>query len=304
MRKTLAQNAPASHTLSMRTWLCLWSVGLMALGAAWAGSLHAQNATPEGTGANTPSDETNYLSTSGNPLGSGFLNLGSSATVNLPELAAPTATEDDLANMQGCGTVGQDDYTATLFNDKTIFENFSQRDVNSKLARDLLTYNYSLPQTAALFGQLYTYGSQRYQQFQRACNLSNLQQDARQQYIRQCIPAVAATLTDDDLGMTVSASIGSGDPALTAQTRKTARAYDVCLQQYNDKSREVMRQSSQSFAQAQAAAGDINRLVRKYLCPETLAGQQAGTGGTCWPNLFLPQVRICTTENWGSGCNA
>ncbi len=250
-------------------------------------------------GPYVPPDQTYLPAARPDTPGSGFLNIGALPIDGLPAFTPPSPTENDLAALQGCGGVGQDDYTATLFNDKKVFENFSQRDVNSKLARDLLTYNYSLPQTAALFEQLYTYGNQRYQQFQKACNLTALQQDARQQYINQCIPAVVATLTNDDVTVQTG---GQTAGAPTVESLKAARAYDICLQQYNEKSREVLKQTSQSFAQAQAEAADVNKLVRKYMCPETLAGQQGGTGGTCWPNLLVPQVRLCTTENWSSAC--
>ncbi|MCA3244533.1 MAG: hypothetical protein INF43_04430 [Alphaproteobacteria bacterium] len=280
---------------------------LLALAAAWLGAMASPLA--QGTGAidaaqglyDAPSD---YQSTdSGLGIPSGLLGLGLSAgePSAFKELLPPNAPK--ASDIQGCGTVGIDDYTGQLFNNTAIFEKFRSQDVNSDLAKQLLTYNYSMPQTAALFAQLNQFGNDRYRQFQQGCALSSQQADARRQYVQECVGDVlkSSTIIQDQ-----SLQAGSGASAPSAeelQARKVARAYELCSLQYSSESRVVLKQKVESYAESLRKAQDVNRMLRPLLCPNArpLGSVNAAQAAACWPNLFLPQVRLqaegVTTNN-------
>jgi hypothetical protein len=208
----------------------------------------------------------------------------------------PQQLETDL--VQGCGTVGINDYQGQLFNNEQTFDQFRSQDVNSELARQLLTYNYSMPQTAALFGQLNQFGADRFRNFQQGCALSTQQADARTQYVRECVQAVLQNNSIDLATLQPNSSTGAPEATeAELRTRRTARAYEMCTQQYTTSTRTLMAQSQQSFAESQRAAQDVNGMIKPLLCPafNNTAGPAAPT--TCWANLFLPQVRLCAEGN-------
>jgi hypothetical protein len=208
----------------------------------------------------------------------------------------PQQLETDL--VQGCGTVGINDYQGQLFNNEQTFDQFRTQDVNSELARQLLTYNYSMPQTAALFGQLNQFGADRFRNFQHGCALSTQQADARTQYVRECVQAVLQNNSIDLATLQPNSSTGAPEATKAElRTRRTARAYDMCTQQYTENTRTLLAQSQQTFAESQRVAQDINGMIKPLLCPafNNTAGPAAPT--TCWANLFLPQVRLCAEGN-------
>lgn len=87
--------------------------------------------------------------------------------------ATPAAIPTDNRNLLGCGGIGQGEFTSAVYNMPESFGKF-QTDVNSLLARQILSLNYVMPQSAALFDQLNNYGNQRYQIFQNGCDLDSL----------------------------------------------------------------------------------------------------------------------------------
>ncbi len=217
----------------------------------------------------------------------------------------PTTAQPDGIELQGCGTVGVNDYTGQLFNDTSVFEKFRTQDVNSELAKQLLTYNFSMPQTAALFAQLNQFGNDRFNQFRQGCVLSAQQADARQQYVRSCMSTLAendGAIPDSQLQPQTTGAAPITNPE-ELQARRTARAFDLCTQQYNATTRDLMRQSSETYAQSVRRAQDVNAMLRPLLCPANSGASAAGSGGNitpnraasgnaCWLNLFLPQVRL------------
>jgi hypothetical protein len=138
-----------------------------------------------------------------------------------------------------------------------------------------MVQNMVMPQTAALFGQMNTFGAERYQQFLTAYPLSAQQRDARDQYLQACMAEVRAGLG------------GAGAGAQGAMLN--ARAAEMCLQRYNDQSRQIQAQKGEAFADFSRQAQDVNAMLAPLMCPTS--GTAAST--VCWPNLLLTQVRLC-----------
>lgn len=281
---------------------------LLALAAAWlsaGGAVQAQTPTPDfppvqgfemtnGNAAASAEQPSDYLPTdSGLGIPSGLLGLGIGQPSAFQQPLPSTAPE--VSEIQGCGTVGVDDYTGQLYNNPDVFQKFSQTDVNSDLARQLLTYNYSMPQTAALFAQLNQFGNDRYRQFQQGCALTSQQADARRQYVRECVSTILSSGAIVDASLMGSGPSATTPPAEELKARKTARAYELCTQQYNSYTRNLLQQKSESYAESVRRAQDVNRMLRPLLCPNIppLGGNGVSPqAAACWPNLFLPQVRL------------
>jgi len=227
----------------------------------------------------------------GAPGGLTGLGLGQPSEFSSSTLPPNAPSTEDL---QGCGTVGVDDYTGQLYNNATVFDKFSKQDVNSELAKQLLTYNYSMPQTAALFAQLNQFGNDRYRQFQQGCALSSQQTEARRLYVQECVKTVQPAIVEASLQPTTVASNATPPTPEELQARKVARAYELCTQQYNSTTRSLLKQKSQSYAETVRQAQDVNRMLRPLLCPEArpLGNGNSPQAAACWPNLFLPQVRL------------
>ncbi len=218
-----------------------------------------------------------------------------STGLNKPQtFAAPlvpgTPTDLEAQALQGGVFFGYNDYSNGLFDMPQTFEQF-QRDVNSNLAQQLMVYNIGFPQLAALFGQLNTFGAERFQQYQASIgsSLTEQQKDAHAQYMRQCVPEMRRGLP----------AAGS-DEALAA--RNTAQAFELCLQRYTAQVRDLQRTSNQTYATLLREAQDVNKMIKPLLCP-------ALATDTCWPNLLIPQVRLCEAGKLGADgkpevCNA
>lgn len=243
----------------------------------------------------TTHNKINYKSvnkpTFGAPVGG--LNLETLEDPNpFGAMASPTTVE--VNNLQGCGAVGQLDYTSALFNMPEVFGKF-QADANSVLAKQILTMNYSMPQTAALFDTLNTYGNQRYDQFQKGCNLDDLKKDARQQFINACVTEDAINKRKSIIKKGLTGSSAPKDPLLSAMAY--AQAYEICSMQYvsNTTAMQAFKDTNQQFADALYASQNVNAAVAKLICHPSEGGS-ADEGG-CWANLLLPQVQLCLSEN-------
>jgi hypothetical protein len=255
-----------------------------------------------------------YTSTPGESLGisipSGAMTLTPSKD-HQPDGAFTTtpAATGDTTNYLGCGGVGQGDYTTALFSMPEVFTKF-QTDVNSTLAKQILTMNYSMPQTAALFDTLNTYGNQRYLQFQQGCSLDALKQDAKRQYLTACmttdlinkrkqyVQQAAQSAGSSSSGGSSSAGRGS---AVTAMAY--AQALEICNMQYATDSDAVnaRTQSNKGFADEVRQVENINAAIRPLLCNTKQEGTSTGGNG-CWAELLLPQVRMCHDNSLEGGC--
>jgi hypothetical protein len=229
-----------------------------------------------------------------------------------------TANPTDLANLQGCGGVDYSTYTGALFNMPQEYTRF-QRDLNSLLGKQLLTFNYSLPQTSALFAQLNTMGTERFAQFQRACNVSDLQQKAKNEYLKAClvaeIPRREADLVDkiSRQNVAIAASVPPADlPDGTTSPRPQrieleerrrmayAQAVEVCNLQYSQENSALRTATNTEIAVKMRSGELVTNRLRQILCPAS-PDLAAGNVSPCWPLLLLPRVRVCAAEELGCG---
>ncbi|MBI1308518.1 MAG: hypothetical protein GC129_01490 [Proteobacteria bacterium] len=285
---------------------------------------------PSPTASTTTTAPQYYFSESGSAFGgpSGMLNLGTDNTQNTTFPTTPVATtDDDVDALKGCGGIGQGDYTSALFNMPEVFDKF-KKDVNSELAKQILTYNYSLPQTAALFDTLNSYGNARYQQFQQACKLDSLKQDAKNQYMSACVKeqvpirmdivtkaydaaqtANAANNTNTSTNAIQSApQVTNKDDIVKAQAY--AQAWEVCSMQYasDDAALKKRKESGKAFADVIRGTENVNESIRPLLCPAATNTSSADATNTsnsttaCWPLLLVPQVRLCNGSDLSGGC--
>lgn len=262
-------------------------------------------------------DETSRYSTGeDSPLGlpSGLINLRQKQNVGTLDRSDEFAgsmktTVDGNENLQGCGGVTQSDYTSAIFNMPEVFNKF-KKDVNTDLAKQILTYNYSLPQTAALFDTLNTYGNARFQQFQKACNLDSLKQDAKNQFVRSCMSDTLIKARKDIIdkaNKSTSGSSGAGASGVKkdkftddeVEAQAYAQAWEICNNQYVSDTTLVQlhKDVNKAFAESMRASEDVNAAIRPLLCDYN------NTDQPCWPNLFLPQVRICNGDEFTDGCD-
>lgn len=248
----------------------------------------------------------------GTPASGGSSNIIPNTFNAKPVPVAPA----DVTNMQGCGGVGQGEFTTALYNMPESFTKF-QQDVDSLLSKQILTMNYIMPQTAALFDQLNSYGNQRYEVFQKGCNLDSLKQDARKQYLDACvakqIPIRKAILITGG-SPSGSASSGAGDNIFSKMTDEQvnihayAQAWEVCSNQYVSDTTilKLRTDSNKAFAEKVRAAEDVNATIKPLLCPtppaNTAGSTAATTGEGCWAAFLIPQVRLCHDASLKEGC--
>lgn len=345
------RNLPKLKGMSLRLFFAACSLfSLLSLGVVIAQGIDSAGDAPEGTlpPLSTPSGVTPhyYLSVPGSGLGipSGVLGMDvNSASTPFPK-GVPTnaVSADDVANLQGCGGIGQGDYTSALYNMPEVFDKF-KRDVNSELAKQILTYNYSLPQTAALFDTLNAYGNARYQQFQQSCKLDALKEDAKKQYMTICVkeqlPVRKKVVTDalnnakqamqntqtqqqtSSNNKTVSAPNAIKDVASQEQVdaQAYAQAWEICDGQYaaDTKSLALRKDSNTKFINTLRGSENVNEAIKGLVCtvsgstvtntdaqgnPTTTATGNDDPVKSCWVNLFLPQVRICNGDDLYNGC--
>jgi hypothetical protein len=227
-------------------------------------------------------------------------------------------TQQEQENLQGCSGVDYSTYTGALFNMPQEYTRF-QRDLNSLLGKQLLTFNYSLPQTSALFAQLNTMGTERFSQFQRACNVTDLQQKAKNEYLKAClvaeIPRRAADLFDKISRQNAAIAASTPPPGLpdgaasprpqrielVEQKRMAyAQAVEVCNLQYSTENNMLRTTTNQSLIAEINNSEIVTNRLRPMLCPAS-AGLAAGSISPCWPLLLLPRVRVCAAEELGCG---
>lgn len=198
---------------------------------------------------------------------------------NAFEGGVPTLPEQQ--SKQGIGGFGYYDYSNALFSMPEVYSQFINRDVNSELARSLMVQNMTMPQTAALFGQLNTFGAERYQQFLASFPLGVEQREARDKFLQACL-------------IEVRAELGYGADA-TAAAKNNAQAAETCLQRYTARTRAIQTQNEQTYSEFLRQAQDVNGMIAPLLCPPS-GTTTVGAATACWPNLLLKQVRLCSTE--------
>ena len=230
-------------------------------------------------------------------------------------------TQQEQENLQGCGGVDYSTYTGALFNMPQEYTRF-QRDLNSLLGKQLLTFNYSLPQTSALFAQLNTMGTERFAQFQRACNVTDLQQKAKNEYLKAClvaeIPRREADLVDKISRQNVAIAAspppaglpdGAASPSpqrIELEERRRmayAQAVEVCNLQYSTENNMLRTTTNRSLIAEINNSEIVTNRLRQMLCPASSVVTPPAAGSTvaCWPLLLLPRVRVCAAEELGCG---
>lgn len=236
------------------------------------------------------------------PASLGSIETGLPAVEQFQHLPTTVTSPSEIL---GCGAVGQGEYTSGLFNMPEVFGKF-QTDVNSVLAKEMLTLNYSMPQTAALFDTLNSYGNQRYDQFQRSCSINSLQKDARQNYLNQCI-AQQVPLRQAIIQQQASASGGSeGSTAMSAevlQAQSYAQAWEICSMQYvsDTNAYQTFQQANKDFGKKLRQTENVTQSISGLICMGQNATEDTGnanaTEETCWPMLMLTQVRLCNMDS-------
>lgn len=184
-----------------------------------------------------------------------------------------TASLLERQMIQGTGSFGYYDYSGALFNMPDVYNQFIQRDVDSSLGVSLMVQNMVMPQTAALFGQMNTFGAERYQNFLASYPITEQQKDARDQYLQSCMNQIRFTLGGNN----------------QSPGQLNALAAETCLQRYSDQSRQIQAQSEQTFAEFVRESQDVNAMLAPLMCPTNEAGEIL----PCWPNMLLKQVRLC-----------
>lgn len=300
------------HHLSTMQLRRLFFVVLLALPAV-LGVQPVRADPPAAGGTTTVSSSDLYTSPQGAgglPSGAinvtpGDANMGADAKagIGLGTYTSASTAPGDTTNLLGCGGVGQGEYTSALYNMPENFPKF-QQDVDSNLAHQMLVMNYIMPQTAALFDQLNTYGNQRYQQFQKGCNVTALQQDARNQYINTCVaqqvPLRLAIITQQ-----TQAGSGSGNQQqgtqMTADMKNAqayAQAWEICANgSISDTTALAARKKAlDDFAKQERALENVTAALKPLVCPPK--GSDTKDQG-CWQALLLPQVRVCIDNSLG-----
>ncbi len=230
-------------------------------------------------------------------------------------------TVGDITNTLGCGGIGQSEFTSGLFNMPETFQKF-QQDVNSTLSKDLLSLNFVMPQTSALFDQLNNIGNQRFDQFQRGCNVTQLQQDAKQTYMQACVekltPERKKLIEEDNKKRAQNAKIPDNQIGPMAY----AQAWEICGNQSvsNTMARDVKAEKLTAFYETTRAVERVDQAIRPYLCgvmsdmrgssgSAGTGGAGAGSGGAatqepqgCWAAYLIPQVRSCFGHDLEGGC--
>lgn len=290
--------------LQRLTALLLWAVPAMLVYATSATAAGPSGADRNGGGVAADL----YLSPapeSGLNVPSGAINISpnqlkdNSTVSNSFTVPSKTAyTDADVTNLQGCGGVGQGEFTSGLYNMPESFTKFSA-DANSVLARQLVTINYTMPQTAALFDQLNNFGAERYAAFQRGCNLDALKQDARKQYLDACVAKIMPAR------VTSLSTITTGDGKKIVEPQLSAMAYaqswEVCSNQYvsDTAANTVRKEVNKAFAEKMRSVEDVNATIKPLLCT---IDKDDTEGSGCWISYLIPQVRVCYDAGQPKAC--
>jgi len=207
----------------------------------------------------------------------------------------------EISNSLGCAGVGQGEFTSGLFNMPEVYTKF-QQDVQSSLSKQLLSLNFVMPQTSALFDQLNTIGNQRYDQFQRGCTVTPVQADAKQNYMLACveklIPERETIIEETNNQQAQTARIPEDQIGPMAY----AQAWEICANQYvsNTTAMEVRTERLTAYYTKLREAERVDLAIRPLLCQITQEGDEDGAG--CWAKFLIPQVRICLGNNLEGGC--
>lgn len=310
MRDNLAKPSRTPHTVTTMQCYSRFTIAIVAtlaifvmtpsLGVAVAGDYTNApidlNISPEALGSAIPSGGINpgptYTTTSG----------GNKYLPGVTSTLAPLPTNPE--NFLGCGGVGQGEYTSALFNMPETFGKF-QRDVNSIMAKQILAMNYIMPQTAALFDQLNNYGDQRYQSFQQGCNLDSLRQNAKDQYLKECV----AKIQPDRKALLESGGAPPGSPPPPAGSKPPylkdmvdsqvdawayAQAWEICSNQYVSDTTllDLRKKINTDFTKEIRRVENVTKAIAPLLCPFHQDNTDDLSEG-CWEELLIPQVRVC-----------
>lgn len=224
---------------------------------------------------------------------------GTTGSMYNPAVSAKPATGPaDTTNLLGCGGVGQGEYTSALFNMPETFGKF-QQDVNSMLAKQILAMNYIMPQTAALFDQLNNFGDQRYQIFQKGCNLDGLRQNAKDQYLKACVEdpkrlndrknIIKKYYADGPKGQE-----GDAMPERMINAMAYAQVWEICTNQYVSDTTvlDLRKKETKKFVEEVRRVENVTRAIVPLLCPAKKDNTDDSEEG-CWQELLIPQVRMC-----------
>lgn len=267
---------------------------------AVAGAVQAQEGGSDASTGGTqliPADL--YISVDGNGFAvpGGQINIVPGKT--LPVVSSATApVPEDTTNLLGCTGIGQGEYTSGIYNMPESFGKF-QQDANSLLSKQLLTMNFALPQTAALFDQLNNYGNQRYQTFQQGCSVDLLKQDAKKQYLNACV----AKLTPDRVTSIRQVLAGQNPPPKDEMVNAMAyaQAWEVCANQYvsDTVALALRKDTNQAFARQVREVENVTNAIKPLLCTAANTGGTGTADNGCWQTLLLPQVRLCLDDSLG-----
>ncbi|TKW60946.1 MAG: hypothetical protein DI628_08665 [Blastochloris viridis] len=220
-----------------------------------------------------------------------------------PVMTGEAAKVGDVTNTLGCAGIGQGEFTSGLYNMPETYLKF-QQDVNSTLSKNLLSLNFVMPQTSALFEQLNNIGNQRYDQFQRACNVTQLQQDAKQTYMQACVekltPERKKLIEEDNNKRPQNARI----PEAQIGPMAYAQAWEVCGNQYtsNTTALDVRNTKLTDFYTKTRELERVNDAVAPLLCQLTNSQKASDDIAGCWSQFLIPQVRICLGNDLEGGC--
>lgn len=234
---------------------------------------------------------------------SGAINITpiTGSSIPSPTFEATVAPVGEISNTLGCAGVGQGEFTSGLFNMPEVFEKF-QHDVNSVLSKNLLSLNFVMPQTSALFDQMNSIGNQRYDQFQRGCNITPLQQDARQTYLQACIEKVLPERQTkiEEINKELQAKFKIPEDQIGPMAY--AQAWEVCANQYvsNTTAMEVRSEKLTEFYGKMRKVERVDEAIRPLLCD--LSSKVESSNDGCWIKFLIPQVKICLGNHLEGGC--
>ncbi len=209
-----------------------------------------------------------------------------------------------MSNTLGCTGIGQSEYTSGVYNMPETFNKF-QQDINSTLSKSILSMNFVMPQTSALFDQLNNIGNQRYQQFQQGCNVTKLQQDAKQTYMQACVEKLSPErkrLIEQDNNRRTDAN--ARIPENQIGPMAYAQAWEVCANySVSDTTAATVRNEKLTeFYTKTREMERVNDAVVPLLCQLTNSQRASDDVAGCWAQYLIPQVRICLGDNLEGGC--
>ncbi len=171
------------------------------------------------------------------------------------------------SNFLGCAGVGLFDYLQTTFNASNIIDQL-KTNMQTMLAKTLLTTAMSVPQISAIFDTLNAFGNAKFDLFKQSCDMSSIRKDAKEMYMSRCTADGKNPATCDE-------EWGKGSSFANSDIMKSIQGL-ICQ-------KENVNEGS----------------VRGVACP---------SGGSCPIMAMLPQMRInlggkglnCGTKFYGS----